>query len=169
MRCAALLIAPLAGWAAYFLLMRHWTGNAFEGFVAQRQWGVHSVWNLLNALKLVQGFFTPTTWHEFEGSLLDRCAFLLVLCTLPIIWRLDKKLLAWAYILAILPAMSGTFTSFTRFASCVFPIFIAFGVFLHQPRWRWFRYGLLAPLLLFTSCSSGDSSISAGPAKGTPH
>jgi len=142
-RPAALLLAPLTGWALYFALMRHWTGNAFEGFAAQRYWGVHSVGNLINLPKFVVGFFTPTEWHEFTGSLVDRCAFLPVVYTLPILWKLDKKLLGWVYMLAVLPAMSGTFTSFTRFASCSFPTFIALGVGLSRQQWRWPRYGLL--------------------------
>jgi hypothetical protein len=45
--------------------------------------------------------------------------------------------------LAIMPAMSGTFTSFTRFAACAFPVFIALGVVLGRPERRWPRYSLL--------------------------
>jgi hypothetical protein len=74
---------------------------------------------------------------------LDRSVFMLLLYTLPVVWRLDKGLLVWAYLLGILPAMSGTFTSFTRFASCAFPMFIALGVFLGRREWRWPRYALL--------------------------
>lgn len=139
-----LLAAPLAGWAAYLSLMWHWTGNPLEGFDAQKHWAVHSVSNLWNVPKFVVGFFSPTQWHEFRGSVLDRCVFILLLNCLPVIWRLDKRLLVWTYVLGILPAMSGTFTSYTRFASCCFPMFIALGVFLSRPEWRWLRYGLLA-------------------------
>jgi len=131
---AWLLATPLAGWAAYLALIWHWTGNPFEGFAMQKHWGVHSVWNLVNVPKFIVGLFTPTQWHEFSGSVLDRCVFLLVLDCLPLLWRLDKKLLVWTYMLGILPAMSGTFTSFTRFASCAFPLFIALGVFLSAER-----------------------------------
>lgn len=165
----ALLTAPLLGWAAYLFLMQLWTGNRWEGFEAQQYWGAHSVWNLVNIPKFVVGFFTPTRWHGFGGSVLDRGAFLLLLYTLPLIWRLDKGLLVWTYWLGILPAMSGTFTSYTRFASCAFPIFLAIGVFLggggggvrdeksswdsqlsagsvwRLPKWIWWcRWGLLA-------------------------
>ena len=132
-----LLVAPLVGWGCYLALMWHWTGNAFEGFKAQRYWGVHSVLNLVNLPKFIAGMFTPTEWHEFAGSLLDRCVFVLFASTLLLIWRVDRGLLVWAYWLGILPAMSGTFTSYTRYASCAFPMFIALGVFLaakHETR-----------------------------------
>lgn len=126
---AWLLAAPLLGWGVYLGLMWHWTGNPFEGFEAQKYWRVHSVSNLWNVPKFVVGLFTPTEWHEFRGSVLDRCVFLMLVDCLVLIWRLDKGLLVWTYMLGILPAMSGTFTSYTRFASCAFPLFIALGVF----------------------------------------
>jgi hypothetical protein len=48
--------------------------------------------------------------------------------------------MVWIYVLGILPAMSGTFTSYTRFASCAFPMFIALGVFLGRPERRFLRW-----------------------------
>ena len=146
---AWLIAAPLAGWGGYLVLMGWWTGNPFEGFEAQRYWGVHSIGNLWNLPKFVAGFFNPTEWHAFAGSFLDRCVFLLVLGTIPIIWRLGKDLFLWTVALAIMPAMSGTFTSFTRFAACAFPVFIALGVVLGRPERRWPRYSLLGLFVVF--------------------
>jgi hypothetical protein len=139
-----LLWAPVLGWALYLALMWNWTGNAFEGMQAQKYWGVHSISNLWNVPKFVIGFFSPTQWHGFRGSVLDRSVFVLLLSCLPVLWRLEKELLVWVYILGVLPAMSGTFTSFTRFASCAFPLFIGLGVLLNKRQWRWPRYGILA-------------------------
>jgi hypothetical protein len=127
----ALLVAPLIGWGAYLLLMRHWTGNPLEGLQAQKHWAVHSISNLWNVPKFVIGLFEPTEWHAFWGSLLDRCLFIVLLYTLPVQWRLGKDLLVWIYVLGILPAMSGTFTSYTRFESTAFPVFIALAAFLN--------------------------------------
>lgn len=138
-----LLAAPLLGWGVYLTLMVWWTGNPFEGFEAQPYWGVHAISNLWNVPKFIMGLFSPSEWHEFRGSLLDRCMFILLLYMLPVLWRLDKGLLVWTYWLGVLPAMSGTFTSFTRFASCAFPLFIALGVALAPQERRWLRYGLL--------------------------
>lgn len=130
------LVLPLIGWGSYLTLMWHWTGSPFEGFVAQKHWGVHSVWNLFNVPKFIVGYFSPTEWHEFTGSLLDRCAFLMLLYTLPVLWRLDRDLLVWTYWLGILPAMSGTFTSYIRYVSCAFPVFIALGAFIGASQGR---------------------------------
>jgi hypothetical protein len=141
-------LTPVCGWCIYILLMWNWTGNPFEGFEAQRHWGVHSISNLWNVPKCVAGLFTPTEWHEVAGSVLDRCMFVLLLQCLPVLWRLDKGLLVWTYVLAVLPAMSGTFTSFTRFASCAFPMFIALGVVCGTHNWRLLRYALLAAFVV---------------------
>jgi hypothetical protein len=141
---AWLLAAPLAGWSAYLALMAWWTGSPFEGLQAQKHWGVHSAWNLINLPKFLLGLLGPTAWHAFTGSFLDRCVFVLVLCLMPAIWRLGKDMAAWTVMLAWVPAMSGTFTSFIRFASCAFPLFIALGVLLSRPERRAARYSLLA-------------------------
>jgi Mannosyltransferase (PIG-V) len=139
-----LWLAPLAGWGLYFVLMPAWTGNPFEGIEAQKYWGVHSIGNLWNVPKFVIGWFTPTQWHGFTGSMLDRLMFLVLVYTLPMIWRLGKDLVVWSYVLAILPAMSGTFTSYTRFASVAFPMFIALAVFFERRKSPWLKWGLLA-------------------------
>jgi hypothetical protein len=139
-----LLAAPLAGWAVYFTFMWLTTGNPLEGIQAQRHWGVHSATNVVNLPKFVVDLFTPTYWHAFNGSVLDRCFFILMLYTIPLMWRLDKGLLVWAYMLGIFAAMSGGFVSFTRYAATVFPMFIAFAVFFEPKGMRWGRWVLLA-------------------------
>jgi hypothetical protein len=131
-----LLAAPLVGWGLYLALMWLWTGNPFEGFVAQKTWGVHFISNLWNVPNFVWVFFQPTQWHEFRGSLLDRAVFVVLLYTVPVLWRLDKGLLVWTYWLGVLPAMSGTFTSYTRFASCAFPVFLALAAYFNAGRLR---------------------------------
>ena len=138
-----LLAAPLIGWGVYLALMWHWTGHPFEGFAAQKHWGVHSIWNLVNVPKFILGIFQATEGHEFIGSLLDRCVGIGLICCLPLVWRLDKGLLIWMYWLGILPAMSGTFTSLTRYVSCAFPVFIALAAWVRRPELHWLRWELL--------------------------
>ena len=146
-RSYSLLLAPFLGWAAYFCLMWSWTGNPFEGFQAQRHWGIHSISNLINLPKFLLGLFTPTQIHAYTSSMLDRSMFMVLLYTLPLIWRLGKDLAVWTYILGIMPAMSGTFTSFTRYESPVFPMFIALAVFFVGTKRRW-------PLIAFLILSA---------------
>ncbi len=139
-----LLLLPVAGWLVYLGLMRYWTGNAFEGMAAQRYWGAHSIGNLVNVPKFVIGLFNPTDWHAFRGSLLDRCLFIVLLYALPVIWRLGKDMIVWVYVLGIMPAMSGTFTSFTRYEATVFPLFLAMAVFFGVKKREWMRGCALA-------------------------
>lgn len=117
--------APLLGWGLYLALMWWWTGNPWEGMQAQRHWGVHAISNLWDVPKFVGGFLEVTTGHGFTGSLLDRLVFLLVLYSLPMQWRLGRDLPVWTLMLGVVPALSGTLVSFVRFASCVFPVFLA--------------------------------------------
>ena len=64
-------------------------------------------------------------------------AFLLLLTFLPIIWKLGKDLVVWTYVLGILPAMSGTFVSYTRFGSVAFPLFLAIAWLVNDLKVRW--------------------------------
>jgi hypothetical protein len=148
LREVALLLAPPLGLAVYFALMYTWTGNAFEGMQAQKYWGVHSISNLWNVPKFLLGLFQPTRWHEFSGSALDRLAFLLLLYSLPLVWKLGKDMLVWTYVLGILPAMSGTFVSFTRFESTAFPVFLALAAFFVRMKRKW-------PQLVFLAICAG--------------
>ena len=143
-----LLLAPLLGWSAYFLLMWSWTGNAFEGFESQKHWGVQSIGNLFDLPKFVIGLLSPTGWHAFKGSAFDRLAFVLLVWFLPIIWKLDKGWFLWALVLGVVPAVSGTFTSYARFESVVFPLFAAMGAFLIRHERRYLRW---TALLVFTA------------------
>jgi hypothetical protein len=116
---------------------------------AQKYWGVHSVSHLWNLPTFVVGFFEPTTWHDFNGSLLDRCAFLLLVYSVPQIWRLGKDMVLWTYVLGIIPAMSGTFVSFIRFESTVFPVFIGLAAFFAGSRRQFPRFLFLTFCITF--------------------
>jgi hypothetical protein len=138
---AWLVLMPIIGWCAYLLLMQKWTGNAFEGFEAQKLFGgTQSIDHFFQPTGFVIQLFHPTGWHGYKGSLLDRCVFILLIYCFPLIWKLDKSWCIWAFFLGVVPAVSGGFTSFTRFAAVIFPVFIALGVFLSKPGLRWLRW-----------------------------
>lgn len=148
----ALVLAPPLGFILYFCLMWLWTGNPFEGLEAQKYWRVHSISNLWNVPKFVTGFFSPEDWHQFRGSVLDRCSFLVLVYSLPLIWRLGKDMVVWTYVLGVLPAMSGTFVSFTRFESIAFPMFIALAMFFVGIKRKW-------PLVAFLALSASLHAV----------
>jgi hypothetical protein len=113
------------------------TAVGLDGFAAQRHWATHSIWNLINVPKFLMSLASPTAWHAYSGSVLDRCLFVVLLYALPVIWRLGKDQVVWAYILGIMPAMSGMFTSFLRFEAVVFPLFLALAAFLGKKGRGW--------------------------------
>jgi len=123
-RSIALLLGPLVGWGIYLMFMRWTAGDMWAGFKAQDYFTVHSVWNLVDLPKFVTKYFQPVALHTFSGSLIDRVAFAFLVILIPSIVRFDRRMLPWVYIFGILPAMSGSFTSFLRFESTVFPIAI---------------------------------------------
>ncbi len=132
----AIAAAPLLGWGLYLVLMKFWTGNPFEGFLAQRFWGVQAISNLWDAPKFVYALLTPNAWHAYRRSLLDRGCFVMLICCLPQICRLDKNFVIWALVLGVVPAMSATFTSFCRYCSIVFPMFVALGAHFSEAKRR---------------------------------
>ena len=138
------IAGPVAGWAAYFGLMWLLTGNAFEGFDAQKKWGTNSIANIFDLPKFFFGLLNPTQWHAYRGSLLDRSFFLLLIAVLPAIWKLDRTWFWWAVMLGVLPAMIATFTSFTRYLVVVFPLFITLAVVLQGAGLRWLRVAILS-------------------------
>ena len=161
-RAWLLLAGPLAGWGCYLAFMAANTGNPFEGFAAQRYWGVHSIFNLIDIPKFVTGFLDAATWHDYNGSLLDRSMFVVLLYCLPALWRLDKGLCVWTWALGIAPAMSGTFISFTRYASVDFPLFIALASFYPSRAGETSNGHCLSCLSCCMQSWFGGMSISAG-------
>lgn len=143
-----LVLAPIVGWGCYLALMYASTGSAFEGFHAQKNWAVHSVSNLWNVPRFVQQWLTPSCLHCFSGSVVDRMVFTAGLFAAFRIWKSDPKLLSWFYWLGILPAMSGGFTSYTRFASCNLVMFLAVAVELSRESAKTARNAVLSLFFL---------------------
>jgi len=139
-------LAPLLGWGSYLAMMAWWTGNYWEGVEAQKYWGAHSISHLWDFPMFVEALFNPTNWHQFHGSLLDRCVFIILFYALILLWRQGKDLVLWGYCLGVLPAMSGMFVSFTRFAAVCFPLFIALGIVVNGIDNRGTRYLVLAAM-----------------------
>jgi hypothetical protein len=145
-----LLLAPPLGWAVYLLLMKETTGNALQGFVAQKQFGMQSIGNIFNLPHFLSSLVMPSNFHEVRGSLVDRCSFILLIYSLPIIWRLGTTWFLWSVFLGIVPALSGMFVSYTRFASVVFPVFVAMAIFMDKPG-LFFRFLRVATVAMFVT------------------
>jgi hypothetical protein len=139
----ALLLSPVCGWFLYLGVMKYWTGDAFEGFRAQARWPYHRIENLWNVPGFVVSLLNAYQWHGGRGSLVDRLAFLTMLSCLPIMWKADKGLVLWIYVLVVVPAMSGMFVSFIRYEAPAFPMFIALALTFAKPGRAVFGFAVL--------------------------
>lgn len=135
---------PLLGYATYFGLMYATTGNAFEGFEAQRFYpNQPSIANIFNLPGFLEHFFMPLQLHGMLDSAVDRGWFVLLLACLYPLWRLNKVYFVYAAFVGLVPAASSWFLSYTRNVMMCFPLFIVLALWLaRRPRW-WF-WGLLA-------------------------
>ncbi|MCG3196126.1 MAG: hypothetical protein GHCLOJNM_00597 [bacterium] len=138
-RDAALMGAPIAGLAAYFLWMHHATGDAFAGLRAQAKiLSEAGVAPPLDPGAFVRALLGWKSLHEPHGSLLDRALFLLFLASLPFLWRRDRRFFLYALPLGVVPVISSGFVSFTRHLALAFPIFVLWGDWLSgQSRFAW--------------------------------
>jgi hypothetical protein len=144
-----LLLCPLLGYATYFGTMYAWTGNAFEGFEAQKAYP--------NSPSISNMFDIPAFWSAFTNvqsldgmldSALDRGFFLLFLALLPAVWKLNRTWFWYTLPTGLIPALSNYFLSYRRFIMVLFPLFIVLAQLLAKgPRWMlWYYVILLAAL-----------------------
>ncbi len=133
-----LLSAPILGYAAYFGVMLLWTGNAFEGFQAQKAFPYSpSIRNMFDwqgfsgALLNVQGL------DGMMDSALDRGLFILFLVLLPLMYRLNKTWCFYTLPAGLVPAMTSYFMSYRRYILICFPVFVVLAQLLAKSKSRW--------------------------------
>lgn len=128
------LIAALL--AAYLLVMRGATGNAFIFFKSYSR-GVAVVGaspkNLLDLGGFGRAFLNVGSWHGMLDSALDRLWFVLLMPVLAKLWREDKTAFWYAVAMGVVPAMTQSFTDYTRYFLLVFPAFTVAGRALARP------------------------------------
>lgn len=140
-------VCPLAGYATYFAIMWASTGNAFEGFDAQRHYvNRPSIANILNVSGSVSAFFHSGWRHGFTDSPIDRAFFVAFLACLPLMWRSDKRYFAYAIGSGLVPALSNWFFSYTRLLTLCFPVFIVSGEKLAGSKNRRYFWCVIAAL-----------------------
>jgi hypothetical protein len=135
---------PGLGYAAYFLVMWLFTGNPFEGFVAQQSYpNQPSIGNVLDLGGALRGFFNIGSFNAGTDSAVDRYLFLVAAGALALVWRLDKTYFAYSVLAVLIPALSNIFWSYSRQMMMAFPVFIALAVWLQDRERRWLWWYLL--------------------------
>ena len=133
-----LLPWPLLGYVAYFSVIYAWTGNALEGFEAQRTYPYSpSIKNMFNVAGFTNAFLNIRTLDEMMDSALDRGFFLLFLGLLPAIWKLNKTWFWYTLPTGLVPAMTSYFMSYRRYTMVLFPLFIVLAQLLAKTGQRW--------------------------------
>jgi hypothetical protein len=134
--------APLLGYGAYFLTMYAWTGNAFEGFEAQKHFPTQpSVGKIFDLGGFLMAFVSVRELHNSTGSFIDRFFFVLLLGLLPWVFRLNPVLGVYTVLIGIVPAVSSGFMSYSRHVVMCFPIFMVLaGAFRGEERAPAFYY-----------------------------
>ncbi|MCL4789608.1 MAG: hypothetical protein KJ070_22935 [Verrucomicrobia bacterium] len=141
---------PMLGYATYFGIMYSTTGNALEGFEAQRFYpNQPSVANIFDLPGFLSHLFIPVRLHGMLDSALDRGLFLLLVACLYPIWKLNKVYFVYACFIGLVPAASSWFLSYTRNVMMCFPLFIALGGWLGRKDTRWLLWYFVVLLAAF--------------------
>jgi len=144
-----LLLAPLLGYAAYFGVMYAQTGNAFEGFAAQKEYpNSPSIKNMFNVPGIFAAAVNIQSVDGMMDSALDRGFFLLFLALLPLVYKLNKTWFFYTLPAGLVPALTSWFMSYRRYIMVCFPIFIVLAQLLQKtnPKVFWYYVILLAGL-----------------------
>jgi hypothetical protein len=122
---------PILGYVTYFLFMYSTTGNAFEGFEAQRFYpNQPSIGHILDLVGTFRALFVPLELHNITRSAIDRFLFLLLIAALYPMCRLNRIYFIYVAFVGLVPALSSWFVSYTRNVMMCFPLFILLAIFL---------------------------------------
>lgn len=149
-RAALALALPLAGYAGYFAIMYAQTGDASLGFSIQKKFiTAPAVSRLLDPLSFLRALVGVTGLHNIKGSLLDRAGFVACIAgTLMLVKKPeDRPMMAMSALLGIIPAVTVSFASFTRYLSVIFPVWLAFASALAPKPRRGLLFALCAAML----------------------
>lgn len=141
LRDYTVLALPLIGYGFYFCIMAYYTGNPFEGFIAQRNYpNQPSISNIFNLGREIREIINIDRFHGGMTSAVDRFHFIIVLLSLGLVWKLDKYLFAYAVLTGVIQGFTHYYWSYPRLMMMCFPVFIAFAVFFNEKQFRWVRW-----------------------------
>lgn len=145
----AFLAAPLAGYAAYLGIMKAATGSALDGFRV-----FHDLYPFApSPLKIfdLREFLAALTdlrcVHGYLGSLLDRLWLIPLFGALWAMARRERLYFAYTAAVGLIPAVTLSFISYTRYFVLAFPVFIVAGEALAHENRAWPRRLLIGAMI----------------------
>jgi Gpi18-like mannosyltransferase len=144
-----LLLAPIAGLLGYLGYMELELGNAFVAMDTEKLYISHrSLDNLLRPWRLIEDLVrADLVWHNYLDSVMDRAFFIVLVASLPLVWRKTGAPMALFATILVLQPFLGSFMSYTRLAMVAFPIYIAWASML-EGRDRRLVYAAALPMLV---------------------
>jgi hypothetical protein len=126
----------LTGFILYFVVMWYSLGSPFAGWAAQKfHVNKPSLIYVLDFPKFINSLFNITSFHDPQGSFLDRFIFVMAFWCVVRLWRIRPSWCMVSMLMLLVPAMTNQFLSFSRFTIVVIPLFIPMGEMLIQLRW----------------------------------
>lgn len=143
-----LCLSPLLALSIYFFLIYKATGDPFAGLKAQKFYIAHaSISKILDFPAFFKTLFAvPLIFHGMLNSAMDRVWFLWFTVSLFFIWKKNKTYFIYALAMGLVPAMTVSLMSYTRYFLMVFPVFITTGdLFEKESRkgWLWLTLSIL--------------------------
>jgi hypothetical protein len=118
-------VLPVFGYGCYLAIMYLSTGNAFAGFIPQDLFISHaSVTKLFDPAGFIRTLTMPLSVHDYLGSAIDRMWFCLFIVSLFPLWKRDKVMFSYTLVMGLVPALTVSLMSFTRYSLMLIPTFI---------------------------------------------
>ena len=130
------ILAFVAGFMLYFGVMWYSLGSPFAGWSAQKfHVNKPSLSYVVDFPKFIDSLFNITSFHDPQGSFLDRFIFVISFWCVVRLWWIRPSWCVVSMLMLLVPAMTNQFLSFSRFTIVVIPLFIPMGEILIQLRW----------------------------------
>jgi hypothetical protein len=119
------LFLPLLGYGCYLAIMYLSTGNAIAGFIEQSSSVSHNTMGkLFDPIGFIKTLTMPLNVHGFVNSAIDRTWFCFFVLSLFPLWKKDKVMFSYALVMGLVPAVTVSTMSFTRYSVMLIPSFI---------------------------------------------
>ncbi len=135
---AACVLAFLAGWIVYFVVMWACLGHPLAGWEAQK---LHvnqpSLRYVTDIPKFLKSFVHITSFHDPTGSFLDRLMFVGSFWGIVRLWQWQPAWCLATAAMLLIPAMTNQFLSFSRFTVVAIPLLFPMGELLLKMPFPW--------------------------------